>query len=276
MRRRRYEDDEMYDTEERGDDSKGFRHSRYTDEDDYDDDEPTGFPIKKVVFGVLSIALVGGLLIGVVPIVQRIVVKDNAVSEQPIDNVSAVATPEEEKKEAKSEGTKDTSTPKEEEKEAEAEEAVEEEDTDADEDMFADMEAEEVVTPTPNPEIEKQKKKEKAEKRKQKKEADKSLGSKISDTSKNGYLSVEGSGEGATDNQATYVVDDSGTVFAYFGTGVVNTASTIYTSVDGATPVANLEANTKVDVIDVLTDWYQVRTMDGVTGYIPKTAVTMQ
>lgn len=275
MRRRRYEDDEMYDTEERGDDSKGFRHSRYTDEDDYDD-EPTGFPIKKVVFGVLSIALVGGLLIGVVPIVQRIVVKDNAVSEQPIDNVSAVATPEEEKKEAKSEGTKDTSTPKEEEKEAEAEEAIEEEDTDADEDMFADMEAEEVVTPTPNPEIEKQKKKEKAEKRKQKKEADKSLGSKISDTSKNGYLSVEGSGEGATDNQATYVVDDSGTVFAYFGTGVVNTASTIYTSVDGATPVANLEANTKVDVIDVLTDWYQVRTMDGVTGYIPKTAVTMQ
>lgn len=275
MRRRRYEDDEMYDTEEREDDSQGFRHSRYVDEDDYDD-EPTGFPIKKVVFGVLSIALVGGLLIGVVPIVQSIVVKDNAVSEQPIDNVSAVATPEEEKKEAKSEGTKDTSTPKEEEKEAEAEEAIEEEDTDADEDMFADMEAEEVVTPTPNPEIEKQKKKEKAEKRKQKKEADKSLGSKISDTSKNGYLSVEGSGEGATDNQATYVVDDSGTVFAYFGTGVVNTASTIYTSVDGATPVANLEANTKVDVIDVLTDWYQVRTMDGVTGYIPKTAVTMQ
>ena len=272
MRRRRYEDDEMYDTEEREDDSKGFRHSRYVDEDDYD--EPTGFPIKKVVFGVLSIALVGGLLIGVVPIVQRIVVKDNAVSEQPIDNVSAVATPEEEKKEAKSEGTKDTSTPKEEEKEAE--EAIEEEDTDADEDMFADMEAEDVVTPTPDPAIEKQKKKEKAEKRKQKKEADKSLGSKISDTSKNGYLSVEGSGEGATDNQATYVVDDSGTVFAYFGTGVVNTASTIYTSVDGATPVANLEANTKVDVIDVLTEWYQVRTMDGVTGYIPKTAVTMQ
>lgn len=273
MGRRRYEDDEMYDTEEREDTSKGFRHSRYTDEDDYDD-EPTGFPIKKVVFGVLSIALVGGLLIGVVPIVQGIVVKDNAVSEQPIDTVSAVATPEAEKKDAK--GTKDTSTAKEEDKEKEAEEAIEEEDTDADEDMFADMEAEEVVTPTPNPEIEKQKKKEKAEKRKQKKEADKSLGSKISDTSKNGYLSVEGSGEGATDNQATYVVDDSGTVFAYFGTGVTNTASAIYTSVDGATPVANLEANTKVDIIDVLTDWYQVRTMDGVTGYIPKTAVTMQ
>ncbi len=275
MGRRRYEDDEMYDTKEREDDSKGFRHSRYTDEDDYDD-EPTGFPIKKVVFGVLSIALVGGLLIGVVPIVQRIVVKNNAVSEQPIDNVSAVATPEAEKKEKESKGTKDTSTTKEEEKEVKAEEAIEEEDTDADEDMFADMEAEEVVTPTPDPAIEKQKKKEKAEKRKQKKEADKSLGSKISDTSKNGYLSVEGSGEGATDNQATYVVDDSGTVFAYFGTGVTNTASAIYTSVDGATPVANLEANTKVDVIDVLTDWYQVRTMDGVTGYIPKTAVTMQ
>lgn len=275
MGRRRYEDDEMYDTEEREDNSKGFRHSRYTDEDDYDD-EPTGFPIKKIVFGVLSIALVGGLLIGVVPIVQRIVVKDNAVSEQPIDTVSAVATPEAEKKEKDTKGTKDTSTAKEEEKEAKAEEAIEEEDEDADADMFADMEAEEVVTPTPNPEIEKQKKKEKAEKRKQKKEADKSLGSKISDTSKNGYLSVEGSGEGATDNQATYVVDDSGTVFAYFGTGVINTASAIYTSVDGATPVANLEANTKVDVIDVLTDWYQVRTMDGVTGYIPKTAVTMQ
>lgn len=272
MGRRRYEDDEMYDTKEREDDSKGFRHSRYTDEDDYDD-EPTGFPIKKVVFGVLSIALVGGLLIGVVPIVQRIVVKDNGVSEQPIDNVSAVATPEAEKKEKDAKGTKDTketSTAKEE------EEAVEEEDEDTDADMFADMEAEEVVTPTPNPEIEKQKKKEKAEKRKQKKEADKSLGSKVSDTSKNGYLSVEGSGEGATDNQATYVVDDSGTVFAYFGTGVTNTASAIYTSVDGATPVANLEANTKVDVIDVLTDWYQVRTMDDVTGYIPKTAVTMQ
>ena len=274
MGRRRYEDDEMYDTKEREDDSKGFRHSRYTDEDDYDD-EPTGFPIKKVVFGVLSIALVGGLLIGVVPIVQRIVVKDNAVSEQPIDNVSAVATPEAEKKEKEVKGTKDTKETSTAE-EVDKEEAVEEEDTDEDADMFADMEAEEVVTPTPNPEIEKQKKKEKAEKRKQKKEADKSLGSKISDTSKNGYLSVEGSGEGATDNQATYVVDDSGTVFAYFGTGVTNTASAIYTSVDGATPVANLEANTKVDVIDVLTDWYQVRTMDGVTGYIPKTAVTMQ
>lgn len=269
MGRRRYEDDEMYDTEER-EDSKGFRHSRYTDEDDYDD-EPTGFPIKKVVFGVLSIALVGGLLIGVVPIVQRIVVKNNAVSEQPIDNVSAVATSESEKKEKESKGTKDTKEASTAE-EADKEEAVEDEDAD----MFADMEAEDVVTPTPNPEIEKQKKKEKAEKRKQKKEADKSLGSKISDTSKNGYLSVEGSGEGATDNQATYVVDDSGTVFAYFGTGVTNTASAIYTSVDGATPVANLEANTKVDVIDVLTDWYQVRTMDGVTGYIPKTAVTMQ
>lgn len=274
MGRRRYEDDEMYDTEEREDDSKGFRHSRYIDEDDYDD-EPTGFPIKKVVFGVLSIALVGGLLIGVVPIVQRIVVKDNAVSEQPIDNVSAVATPEAEKKEKEVKGTKDTKETSTAE-EVDKEEAVEEEDTDEDADMFADMEAEEVVTPTPDPAIEKQKKKEKAEKRKQKKEADKSLGSKISDTSKNGYLSVEGSGEGATDNQATYVVDDSGTVFAYFGTGVTNTASAIYTSVDGATPVANLEANTKVDVIDVLTDWYQVRTMDGVTGYIPKTAVTMQ
>ena len=273
MGRRRYEDDEMYDTEER-DDSRGFRHSRYTDEDEDDYDEPTGFPIKRVVFGVLSIALVGGLLIGVVPIVQKIVVKNNTASEQPIDNVSAVATPEVEKKEKETNGTKDTSTTKEEEKEVEADTDVEEEDEDSD--MFADMEAEEVVTPTPDPVVEEQKKKENEEKRQQKKEADKSLGSKISNASKDGYLSVEGSGEGATDNQATYVVDDNGTVFAYFGTGVTNTASAIYTSVDGATPVANLEANTKVDVIDVLTDWYQVRTMDGVTGYIPKTAVTMQ
>lgn len=273
MGRRRYDDDEMYDTEERDEDSRGFRHEQYTDDDDYDD-TPTSFPIKKVVFGVLSIVLVGGLLIGVVPIVQKMVVKNNTVSEQPIDNVSAVAS--------------DTGTPdKEDTKVASAKEDTsdvepdeEEMDTDTsddeDADLFSDMEAEEVATPTPDPAVEEQKKKEKEEKKKQKKEASKSLGSKVSNASKDGYLSVEGSGEGASDKQATYVVDDDGTVYAYFGTGVTNTAATIYTSVDAATPVANLEANTKVDVIDDLTDWYQVRTMDGVTGYIPKTAVTMQ
>lgn len=258
MRRHYNEDDEMYDTEEQ------YRDEDEYDEEDYEEEEPEslGFPIKKVVYGVLSVVLVGGILVGLVPIIQKVALKDEQVVEQPIDNVSAVADNDKKKDKPK----------KEEKVERETTEAEDEEISD---DLFEDIEAEEVATPTPNPEKE-QKKKEEAEKQAQKKEQDKSLSSKVGTTSKNGYLKVEGTGEGATNKNETYVVDDSGSVFAYFGSGVLNAAQTIYTSVDAAQPVANLEANTKVDIIDDIPDWYEVRTMEGITGYIPKSAVTLQ
>lgn len=284
MRRNYNEDDEIYDTEERYGErrNRGSRHREYQseyeeyddyyDEDEYEDDEEEdstpGFPIKKVVYGVLTVALVGGILIGVVPVVQRVVLNKNAVTEQPIDTVSAVDN-------TKSEGTEEKPRKGEiTEEDIPDEDTTSEEDV-SDEDLFEDMEAEEVATPTPDPAKEQKKKKE-AEKEAQKKESDASLSSKVGNTSKNGYLKVEGEGEGATNKNETYVVSDDGTVFAYFGSGVVNTAQTIYTSVDAATPIVNLEANTKVDIIDDIPDWYQIRTMDGTTGYIPKSSVTVQ
>lgn len=283
MGRNYNEDDEIYDTEERygKQRDRGSRHREYQseyeeyddyyEEDEYEDeeeeDDTPGFPIKKVVYGVLTVALVGGILIGVVPVVQRVVLNKNTVTEQPIDTVSAVDNTKD-----KSKGTEEKPKKKE---EITEEDIPDPEEEVSDEDLFEDMEAEEVATPTPDPAKE-QKKKKKVEKEAQKKEGDASLSSKVGNTSKNGYLKVEGEGEGATNKNETYVVSDDGTVFAYFGSGIVNTAQTIYTSVDAATPIVNLEANTKIDIIDDIPDWYQVRTMDGTTGYIPKSSVTVQ